>query len=613
MKSHLLILVFLMVIANADAKKYYVDFSSGSDQADGLSATTAWKHCPGDINSTNLANSGKPAINDTILFKGGISYQGKIQLHSGITYLGGAGWGIGKAIIDNQRSPLYRMAFYDSLPVKNITINNINIVNIGGFTIPSVSQYPCPTGYPPVFGLLPDDIGIKLTGNDTNIIIKNILFNNIGNSIMLPPINSNGITGIGVRTLNINKLIIDSCEFTRMWCPVSIGINNSIAIDTMAEIMHCDIHNYVVWGVDVSVMAPNCTMGRISIHDNQIHDFNEYDQPNWTGCGDWPHTDGIFIRRDYDHVTQNYPVLIYNNFFYSKNTKGGGTACIYISQGSSASIYNNVFINTQKGRILYILRGPNATDSKQYVRVYNNSWYDVNTSINIQLPADSSRRFISIKNNNFVNSAPKGFNFNIYVEDTGCYIQELDYNNYVCNNQAGNYVMNSNTFKGYLCLSDLQARKYELHALSVKSPLYVDTSKGTVGATAYLNNLHLVNNSPAVGHATNLNSFLYFDKDGVSRLTKSTWDIGAYFANPANIVNDPRISNKSAPSGTIIYKFVGNSSSIPLNFKGNKCTINIFDLNGKLLQKINGDNESELNLKKALKNIHKLVIVKATN
>jgi hypothetical protein len=513
---------------NAQAKKYYVDFSTGSDISNGTLKESPWKHCPGDLNAIKVANSTKLMNNDTVFLKGGVPYQGKIKLRwSGVTYLGGAGWGTGRATIDNQRSPLYRMAFYDSLPVKNIIINNINIINLGGYTIPSASQYPCPTGYPPSFGLIPDDIGIKLTCNDTSIVLRNILFNNIGNAIMHPPVNSNGITGIGVRTVNINKLIIDSCEFTRMWCPISIGINNSIAIDTMAEIMHCDIHNYVVWGVDVSVMAPNCTMGRISVHDNQIHDFNEYDQPNWTGCGDWPHTDGIFIRRDYDHVTQNYPVLIYNNFFYSKNTKGGGTACIYISQGSSASIYNNVFINTQKGRVIYILRGPNATDSKQYVRIYNNSWYDVNTNINIQLPADSSRRFISIKNNNFVNSAPKGYNFNIFVEDTGCYVQELDYNNYVCENQAGSYVMRNETFGGYQTFADLKARGYETHGQSIY-PHYRDISHGTEEATAYLNDLHLKKISSIIDHGANLSSFFTTDKDGIVRPHKGFWDIGAY-------------------------------------------------------------------------------------
>ena len=87
------------------APTYYVDFSGGSDSNSGTSASSAWKHAPGDPNAT-----GNPALvvlqaGNTVVFKGGVTYYGAISVkHSGtqgapITYKGD-GWGTGKAIID---------------------------------------------------------------------------------------------------------------------------------------------------------------------------------------------------------------------------------------------------------------------------------------------------------------------------------------------------------------------------------------------------------------------------------------------------------------------------------------------------------------------------------
>ncbi|HWA29278.1 MAG TPA: right-handed parallel beta-helix repeat-containing protein [Lacunisphaera sp.] len=84
-----------------------MDFVGGSDTNNGTSTATPWKHCPGDNNATGVANTVTPAPGDTINFKGGVRYEGKITLLSGgtsgarITYQGQpAGWGTGKAIID---------------------------------------------------------------------------------------------------------------------------------------------------------------------------------------------------------------------------------------------------------------------------------------------------------------------------------------------------------------------------------------------------------------------------------------------------------------------------------------------------------------------------------
>jgi len=119
-KWHTLLLILLTLFSFAiiphgiaRAATYYVDYSSGNDNNDGLSPSTPWMHAPGDANAT-----GNPAVRgyyhnplqpgDTVLFKGGVIYRGSITIDgrwengtvgNPITYKGD-GWGSGKAILD---------------------------------------------------------------------------------------------------------------------------------------------------------------------------------------------------------------------------------------------------------------------------------------------------------------------------------------------------------------------------------------------------------------------------------------------------------------------------------------------------------------------------------
>jgi len=88
---------------------YYVDFDGGDDANDGLSKDTAWKHAPGDDNATGNANAVTLQPGDTVLFKGGVVYRGKIYLlrfngtvTAPITYKGN-GWGEERAIIEGSQ------------------------------------------------------------------------------------------------------------------------------------------------------------------------------------------------------------------------------------------------------------------------------------------------------------------------------------------------------------------------------------------------------------------------------------------------------------------------------------------------------------------------------
>jgi len=88
-------------------RSYRVDFGGGSDDGDGLSAATAFKHCPGDPAATGKAKAATLAAGDAVLFKGGVRYRGMIEVRSSgqegkpIVFDGNSGrFGQARAVID---------------------------------------------------------------------------------------------------------------------------------------------------------------------------------------------------------------------------------------------------------------------------------------------------------------------------------------------------------------------------------------------------------------------------------------------------------------------------------------------------------------------------------
>jgi parallel beta-helix repeat protein len=83
---------------------YYVNYATGSDTNSGTSASSPWKHAPGDPNATGKVEKADLVGGDEVLFKAGVVYQGSIDVAaSGIRYEG-TGWGTGQAIMSGLSS-----------------------------------------------------------------------------------------------------------------------------------------------------------------------------------------------------------------------------------------------------------------------------------------------------------------------------------------------------------------------------------------------------------------------------------------------------------------------------------------------------------------------------
>jgi hypothetical protein len=109
--------------ARATGATYHVDFAEGSDERDGLSKQTAWKHAPGALAAESKVKAVVLSPGDTVLFKAGVVYRGSVEIPASgkegapIVYKG-SGWGEGKAVIDGSvtiETPWTRCSSADEL------------------------------------------------------------------------------------------------------------------------------------------------------------------------------------------------------------------------------------------------------------------------------------------------------------------------------------------------------------------------------------------------------------------------------------------------------------------------------------------------------------------
>jgi hypothetical protein len=148
--------LFWMLAAASQAVTYYVDFAGGNDRNEGTSAAAAWQHSPGDGNAAAEAAAANLAAGDTVLFKGGVTYVGEVDLKwSGapgrpITYDGNSagGWGTGMAAMDcanrcyHAFAARHLVSSHDHIVIKNFDITHLKNVSNGTQEVNTVQGSP---------------------------------------------------------------------------------------------------------------------------------------------------------------------------------------------------------------------------------------------------------------------------------------------------------------------------------------------------------------------------------------------------------------------------------------------------------------------------------------
>lgn len=543
MRNSILFGLLLTATLNVSAADRYIDYSSGSDTNDGLSTSSPWKHCPGDPAATGAAASASLAAGDIVRFKGGVTYvltgtTGIITKWNGaagrpIVYDGNSNesWGSGRAIITDNYSANDITAFSSNSAQSYLTIKYFDIGPIGGS-----ASLPADPGreVAPKKGH-----GVSYIGGITGGVVDNCLFHALGYWFNQKPMSSNSVDGSGVYVKNCNGFTVSNCDFTKVAVGCEITSDTSVA---NVNITNCNFHDYVRWCVDLAPTSTRATMDHVNVSGCKFYNYYQFDQDNWKGYGDWPHTDGIFHRSDYTGASWGSDINFYNNSFYAAQS-AGGTASIYITEGPSANIYNNLFIYQGKGRTIYFVNSA-ALPSPQVVNIVNNTFvfdYVPGVSIESNFFGNST---INVKNNAFYDThTGSGNNFCVYIYSSDPLSKvTFDYNIYKSFNTAGGEVFNWANGIGEGALSLMRTRGWEAHGLNT-DPKFVALGSPTSPTSA---DLHLQSDSPAKQAGVNLSGLgfpgLNADRDGNPRPASGPWDIGAYnlggssLAAPSNAV-----------------------------------------------------------------------------
>ena len=581
LKVYAFAIVMLAITSQSKASTYFIDYSAGSDSANGTSTSTPWQHCPGDPSAASTAGSATLNAGDTVFFKGGVSYvltatnvysiygaPGIDMTWSGtvgnpIIYDGNSAgnWGNGTAKITDNNGTNNRTAFFFKSGMgSNVVIRSFDIGNIGGANP------------------LPADTGTELTANPGYGIVEEIGFHNVtiadcyihelgywqnvkpsGNAaINGNGISSDGCNGCGAAFETIG-LTISNCVITKVRQP--IVINCFVLVDNV-EITHCTVGGYTEWCMNLAMVGDTAYWDNLSVHDCTFSNYDVfYGNTYWTAYDAAPHQNGIYWRADVNSVLkQSTNISFYNNTFVATvaGNYSGGTSGLYLEGPEFANIYNNAFVNIQPANACVVLQAyqgnaPVNTITYPTANLYNNSFYSTSASIyfaggNTFGQSCQTNRPISMTNNLFANPLTGvGYQY-LYVFDVGTNLNHLatnrvtfnfDYNAYDLQNYNGANIIGNNDGTTVL----FQAFGWDAHGLDERVP-YMNAAGG---------DLHLPTNSPAIGAGVNLTGLglpgLSSDKDGNPRPPIGAWTIGAYLPIGSSLA--PYVSLVASPS-TII-------------------------------------------------------------
>lgn len=530
MKSKLFIAFVWALSISLHAATYYVDFVGGSDANAGTSTGAPFKRCPGDANATGTAASTVLAAGDTVIFKGGVNYEGMIgltksgTLASKLTYDGNSAgtWGTGKAVMNVTNHPTIIIAFQSQAAISNVVIKNFEITEYGGYhVLPATNGCSAPVSTPK------NGNGIQFyTYGAMDTLIQDCYFHQIGEWNPVDPFEDGAIEGTGILAQNCHRLTISGCEFTKMFNAIAIKTDSATGIGTSdITVTNCNSHNYIAWGVDVAARANGCTLSNIVIIHSDFHDYQEYDLGQWAGCGERPHTDGIFIRNVYTTNTWAGWNRIEGCRFYNTNAVGGGSAPISITEGPSFDIVNCLFMNTVHGRTIYMHNGAHPGDAPQTNNIWNNTFWNDHTAINLTR-GGFDLGWVSVKNNIFYDTRTgSSSTFILYSEEafSSMYPDELDYNVYVTFNTTGAIWLAAGLGDGELTFAEMQALGYEAHGIT-GDPSFVDRTKG-VGVNILNNDLRIQSSSNAKDVGSTISAIVW-DKYRTARPQGSAYDIG---------------------------------------------------------------------------------------
>jgi hypothetical protein len=532
--------LFLVLIGTPSwAMTYYVDFAGGNDTNAGTSTAAAWKHCPGDNQSGGKAASAVLKAADMVIFKGGVSYIGKIT----VSWSGSAGnpiiydgntsgtWGTGKAILDGGDTHVYASRAFTIISQQNITVKGFIIQNYSGLSCAGIRMES--SGFISIQDCKVWDIG------DWALADPQCHDGGCDNSYL----NGGAGGGVGIAEYKCSDILIENTEVTKT---TTIGISLK-GIGKNLEVRDCYVHDFMIFGIDIDPADAGSLLENVFVHNNRIANFYSYTGSYWTstidgkvnagdGNGALPHMDGLFFRNAGHGTYKN--AQIYNNHFFNDmnfpSNESGQNTMFYISQMGRVNgvddevyVYNNLFQGSYFGTVFRIT-------SVDYGKIYvfNNTFYMRRSSaISFTCLTVTDGTKLYIKNNIFLMKPElnEGAAINIYNDTNARYNIISDNNLYVVDGAKG-VVTTEKPWKLYVTLADWQKSGYgqDQHSIQAASAALVDPKEMFYSSSS---DLRLRLDSPAINKGIDLGQdfpFLKYDKDGNLRGVDGHWDIGAY-------------------------------------------------------------------------------------
>lgn len=329
---------------------YYVDFVAGSDSNSGLSPSSPWKHAPGDPSATGVPASTTLKPGDTVIFKGGVSYNGTIDINwngqpgAPITYDGNSKgtFGTGKAIIDGQGSTLginaRQYGFYSGgqnyIVINHFIIRDLRYIYDDRF-----------------YGSGPD--GVYFNGNGTNITVENLNLSNL-QKVSNP----------------VNLGILANC-FSCINESSSVSVGSSNLTDPTVNLAkyagtpgHQAIYRVTVgWDGDDYHIAWGYIGQASGTHTLEIYQDINLTIPGWNGANPTGQSSyGYFI---YNIINGAIPV---NNY----------GAAITVTSHSNVTIRNNIMEQDKTGISFGAQYNPGPLKN---IYIYNNTIWNVSWGI----------------------------------------------------------------------------------------------------------------------------------------------------------------------------------------------------------------------------------------
>jgi hypothetical protein len=485
-----------------DPNTYYIDYESGNDNNNGTCTTSSWKHAPGDTQAAEKPASVTVTVGTKIIFKGGVTYEGTIQIDSA-RYQNGSSmnriilrsgdrntpaWGAGRAVIDGKNTR--GKGFY--------IIGGLSFITIDGFEIMNMANQA-------------DSAGIFVEwGSSSDFHILNNLIHHI--------YGARGSSGYGIETSGLNHDFI--IEFNEVYFVEEKAIelyattNSTVRYNYLHQ---TNDHNMVISG------ANNSIYGNLLTQAGYDWDGGGAFIPAYSFKVDSGSTPG------YDYADYNN---IYNNIIWDTTTGLG------ILNGKYNNFYNNVVYyvgfddlkDTSGGYEGFTLRDDGtSTNSVTGNKITNNIFYYVNLwstgsalySVGFSFRNQSNLVNNEVRNNIFYyNSSHMDF---VRFSDSGTGYPYSYHNLSWFEGPSGFAKVGTGNIASGNIVADPNFLGGSEASILPSVPTWFD-SQGHPNSTGFM----LTAPSPARDIGLVLDPPFNVDIDGVPRPQGSAWDIGAY-------------------------------------------------------------------------------------